>query len=181
MPYVSYSVPSLRSLHAYHSVYSARHDEACRRLLRFKDGCSTAFAQYRAEVARVVPDGCAVAVVPSHSQGLTESAVRRLARAVASEGGRTDATPCLWRTRTISKLSRGGDRRQEVHLESVVVRERHLIEGRRVVLLDDVTTSGGSFLACRDLLLNAGAQSVECLALAKTHSSRTPARTLAHA
>lgn len=42
-----------------------------------------------------------------------------------------------------------------------------LVTGRRVLLIDDVTTSGATIEACSDALLKAGAQSVYALTLAR--------------
>jgi ComF family protein len=45
------------------------------------------------------------------------------------------------------------------------VRKPERVHGRRVVVIDDVTTTGATATACRAALLEAGAASVECLAL----------------
>ncbi len=42
------------------------------------------------------------------------------------------------------------------------------VEGEDVLLLDDISTSGNSLLACRDILIANGARSVEMLALGRT-------------
>ena len=42
-----------------------------------------------------------------------------------------------------------------------------MIEGRNVLLLDNITTTGFSLYACRLLLLRAGAASVHIFALAR--------------
>ena len=41
------------------------------------------------------------------------------------------------------------------------------VENETVFLLDDVTTTGNSLLACRDILMAKGARAVEMLALGK--------------
>lgn len=43
------------------------------------------------------------------------------------------------------------------------------IAGRRFLLIDDITTSGSTMAVCADLLLQAGAKSVVCAALAGSH------------
>ena len=49
---------------------------------------------------------------------------------------------------------------------------RTSIAGRRVLLLDDITTSGSTLEICADLLMQAGAKSVVCAALAGSRSKK---------
>jgi predicted amidophosphoribosyltransferase len=53
-------------------------------------------------------------------------------------------------------------------LDSIKVVKPDLIKGRRVLLLDDVKTSGNSLIACKELLLKAGAKEVVMVALGRT-------------
>jgi predicted amidophosphoribosyltransferase len=80
----------------------------------------------------------------------------------------TDASGCLVRIKKIAKLAHGGDRSKNVHLESIEVRNPGLIKGRDVLLLDDVAKTGNSLEACAELLIKAGARSVECATIGKT-------------
>lgn len=111
----------------------------------------------------------AIAVVPSHSPATgPTSGVHILAKRLAQALGMMDASGCLVRHTEIEKLAGGGDRSIERHLESVKVENANLITGQKVLLLDDVTTSGNSLLACRRLLLEAGAAEVKMAALGRT-------------
>jgi predicted amidophosphoribosyltransferase len=74
----------------------------------------------------------------------------------------------LERTKRIAKLAHGGDRSEEVHLNSVAVADASLIKGKDVLLLDDVTKTGNSLRACEKILLAAGAESVTCVTMGKT-------------
>jgi ComF family protein len=57
-------------------------------------------------------------------------------------------------------------REREANVEAAfVVRKPERIRGRRVLVIDDVTTTGATARACATALLDAGAASVECLAL----------------
>ena len=83
-------------------------------------------------------------------------------------GGRIDGSGCLVRTKKIEKLAHGGDRSQDIHLESIVVKNVNLIKGKDILLLDDVTKTGNSLEACTLLLLEAGARSVQRATIGKT-------------
>ncbi len=80
----------------------------------------------------------------------------------------SNARRSLYRHTEVQKLSGGGARSLQIHLDSIRVSHRHLIQGRDVLLLDDIATTGFSLCACRLLLLKAGAASVRMFALAKT-------------
>jgi predicted amidophosphoribosyltransferase len=113
----------------------------------------------------------AIAVVPSHDPGAGISGIHQLAQALARQG-RIDATACLVRFKQIPKLATGGSRSVARHMSSIRVEYAEIIQGREVLLLDDVTTSGNSLVACRQLLLEAGATRVKYMALGRTTHSR---------
>jgi hypothetical protein len=60
---------------------------------------------------------------------------------------------------------RGNIRR---HLDTIKVVDSSLIRSQVVLLLDDIVTTGTSFMGCRKLLLDAEASEVVCLALGVT-------------
>lgn len=144
-------------------------DEYSKRILRLKARHEQAVASYHNIIEPLLGEGFSIAVVPSRKAAGTGSGIGDVARRLAGSG-RTDATPCLVRRTTIPKLACGGDRRVEVHLGSIGVAGAHLIRGREVLLLDDITSTGNSFRACRILLEQNGARLVKCLALARTVS-----------
>jgi predicted amidophosphoribosyltransferase len=74
----------------------------------------------------------------------------------------------LIRKKTIDKLAYGGSRDISVQLDSLGVNENMTIEGDVVLLVDDVTTSGASLEACKEILLNYGAKRVAMLALGQS-------------
>ena len=111
--------------------------------------------------------GIAVAVVPSHVAYAVDAPLRELARRLAAEAGRTDATDCLERHTTIRRILFGGPSTRALHRATVAVTRPELVQGRAVLLLDDVAKSGASLVACRELLLEAGASSVQAVALGR--------------
>jgi predicted amidophosphoribosyltransferase len=113
--------------------------------------------------------GIAIAYVPSHDPSNVNSGIRILAQRLAANKGRIDATSCLERHTFVAKKAHGGDRRIEVDLRSIHVKNKELLRNRNVLLLDDVTTSGNSLMACRQLLsLNSNALKIQCFAFGKT-------------
>jgi hypothetical protein len=108
-----------------------------------------------------------VAIVPAHDNRLA-TGIRRVAHSLLENNNYTDATECLDRFASLPKLSNGGKRGIKRHLRSIHVINQVLIVDKVVLLLDDVSTTGASFAACERLLLEAGAKSVLCLAIAKT-------------
>jgi hypoxanthine phosphoribosyltransferase len=109
-----------------------------------------------------------LAVIPSHHTGIDASGIRSLCKEISKRMKLVDATSCLIRHETIDKLSTGGDRNIERHLNSIKVVDKELIEGKKVLLFDDVTSTGNSLKACKELLESAGAKAVKCFALGKT-------------
>lgn len=106
--------------------------------------------------------------VPSHAQGHHLSSMEVIAERLAKCYGITNASSCLVRTSTINKLANGGCRNQSVHLNSIEVFNEELIKNKKVILLDDITTTGNSLLACKRLLMENGAESNVCIAMGKT-------------
>lgn len=110
-------------------------------------------------------------VVPPHHNEKDNSGIRILAQKVVDKMKLIDATSCLIRHKTIHRLSTGGNRSSETHLQSIKVVNQEVIKGKKLLLLDDVSTTGNSLNACQKLLESAGAKSVKCFVLGKTTRS----------
>jgi ComF family protein len=115
-----------------------------------------------------VPD--VVVPVPLHpsrlvARGFNQAAL--LAAPVARELGATLLPRALVRTRDTPQQATL-DRRER--LENVrrafSARDARAVQGKRVLLVDDVRTTGATLLACEDALRAAGAREVRCLVLA---------------
>ena len=109
-----------------------------------------------------------VATVPSHDPNKLTSGIRTLAAKLEAAVECKDIGPNLVRHTKIEKLANGGDRSVEVHLGSITINHPHLVEDGLILLIDDVMSTGNSLLACRKLLLEAGAAEVKCVALGRT-------------
>ena len=151
-------------------VRNSKFDNFSSIILDFKKGYAPVIEEFRKSVAKELGSDFPVCVVPSHMASVDNSMspTARLAKGLVKSNNLIDATNCILRVRSISKLSRGGNRDLAVHLNSVKVVNSDVIKGKTVLLLDDVMTTGNSLDACRQLLLRAGAKNVLCLALAKT-------------
>lgn len=99
-----------------------------------------------------------------------------LARRLSAISGVPCAPDLLRRTRaTGSQKGRSrADRRANLEGAFALARGRaHRIAGRRVLLIDDVFTTGATLSACAEALLAAGAAAVDALCLARVASDRT--------
>jgi len=138
------------------------------------DGFGDAFVMFeqiaRRGLSETCPDlwrSCAMAVVPSHDPDKKTSGISKLAQSLTDEG-RTDATTVLVRFKKVAKQAVGGTRDINHHIQSIQVDARALPKDRMIVVIDDVTTTGNSLLACRKLLIRAGIRNVLLCSLAKT-------------
>lgn len=55
-------------------------------------------------------------------------------------------------------------------IETIGIGEHFNPKGKKIIIFDDITTSGGTLLACKQVLKDAGAESVICCAIGKTES-----------
>lgn len=144
----------------------SNYPEHSGKILDLKDGKVAAATHFANLMAPSLGDDFAVAVVPGHDPAKVGAGLRALAAEIAKAGQqRIDGSGVLLRTKKIDKLAHGGDRNEQVHLDSVAVADPRTIAGRDILLLDDVTKTGHSLHACRTLLLQAGARSVVCAAI----------------
>ncbi len=115
----------------------------------------------------------ALAVVPTHLAYQAFWPIRTLAQQLAIHG-RVDATSCLVRHTTIRRITFGGPSTKTLHRQTIRAENLPLIEGRRVLLLDDIAKSGASLLACRELLYEAGAAVVQAMAVGRVIVGKMP-------
>lgn len=112
-----------------------------------------------------------VCIFPSSEKGKNSSGIKKIAKKICFLYSLVDGTDILVRTKNIPARRYGGSRDYNTQLNSLEVVNKEVIRSQRVLLLDDVTTSGNSFLAGRYLLNEAGASVVACLALGKTYDN----------
>ena len=149
-------------------------------VLRFKFSNAQHYAQPYGQllgmhILKTFPEGFdLVTWVPTGNKRIKKRGydhARLLAAAVATELG-VSATPLLHKIRQTppqSSLSTFEQRRKNV-ADAYAVTDAALLKGKRILLLDDVITSGASCAECSKELRKAGAKSVFCAAIAaKSH------------
>jgi ComF family protein len=155
-----------------------RYDPRSSRLiLGFKrggrlDGVSL-FARWMTQAGEeLLADADLILPVPLHrwrllTRGFNQSAV--LAQRIARLSGRTWAPSVLQRYRpTASQRGLGaGARRANITADAFRVRQPSRVAGARILLVDDVLTTGATLTACVAVLRRAGATHVDALVLAR--------------
>lgn len=120
------------------------------------------------QLENLISKNVTICVVPSHeASDKNQSGIAELARRLAKDG-RIDKVDFLLRNNTIAKLATGGERSVDVQLESLKTNPDLSIEGDVILLVDDVTTSGNSLRACKEILLRNGAKRVAMFALGQS-------------
>jgi len=147
---------------------SLNYDRHSGRILDFKAGHPDAIEHFASKIEPLLGTDFSICVVPSHDPAKAAGPLHALAAKLASTSGRVDASACLVRHTLIPKLAKGGNRDKSVHLGSIKVVSAQLVAGRNVLLVDDVSTSGGSIDACMELLGKSGAREVRALCLGQT-------------
>lgn len=110
-----------------------------------------------------------VSVVPSHTQGNVSPGLLEIIRNVSGDFNFKKTVNLLVRKETVAKAATGGPRNQQVHLNSIEITDESIVKGETIFLFDDITSTGSSLLACKQLLLDAGAARVAMIALGKTY------------
>lgn len=155
------------------------YDDASRDLLvAFKHGDRTdAAGAYGAWMARagheLVGDADIIAPVPLHRLRLlyrryNQSAL--LAKAIAAAAGLPFTPDLLARTRNTPSQGRMSVSEREENVRGAIAvrrRRRAAVAGKRVLLVDDVLTTGATAGACARALRRAGAQAVDVVTLAR--------------
>ncbi|PRY23032.1 ComF family protein [Aliiruegeria haliotis] len=156
----------------------AYRDNARRLVLRFKHGDRTEMAPALAEWLagagqEIIEPGMLVAPVPLHWRRLFSRRYNQaalLSEALARRMALPSCPDLLLRRRfTGSQGGKSHDQRFANIASAIVVNPRRmsLLSDARVLLVDDVMTSGATFAACAEAIVSAGAKEVRVLALAR--------------
>ncbi len=149
----------MRIKNPYFDVFSGK-------ILDLKEGKPEAVKYFYNLLNEEICDGVTICVVPSSDSTKTESGIGMLGEMLAVNG-RVDKVYYLKRTKSIDKLALGGNRDKDVHMKTISAVQDIDISGDIVLLMDDVTTTGNSLYACKEILLEQGAKTVKMFALGK--------------
>jgi len=108
-----------------------------------------------------------VVVVPSHEAGKVSAALTKIAHDVCAKYANGTYNQSLRRSTTVASAHKdNGDRSIANHMATISVVNN--VSGKVILLIDDVTTTGGSMSACYHLLNYAGASKILPIALLET-------------
>ena len=148
-------------------------------ILKFKHGdrgeAAVPYGRWMARVgAEILADADLLVPVPLHWTRLFARRYNQaalLAYAIGGHAGVAVVPDLLVRRKRTPKLGKlGPSARRRVIQGAIAIhpRQRHRAQGRRIVLIDDVHTTGATLSACVRALLAAGADHVDVLTLART-------------
>jgi len=161
-----------------------RYDEQARRiLLPFKYGDRVETARALAPLmaragAELLREADWLVPVPLHRRRLISRRYNQaalLARALARITGRKTLLDALQRTRPTKPLAVMSPTRRATELEGAIVirpTRRLAVQDARILLIDDVLTSGATARSCVQALLTAGAARVDVLAAARVRGQQ---------
>lgn len=119
-------------------------------------------------------NGFAIVTVPSSTVG-KESPFSAIIPDLVKSNHLIDASSCLVRIRSIKPAHEGGTRDIQTHLDSIRLDHPEMVQGKNVLLIDDIKTTGNSLRACEKILREQGkAKSVLKFTLGKTVYFKTP-------
>lgn len=151
-------------------------------ILQFKHGDrlehAGLFVRWLSRVGReLIAESDCIAPVPLHPSRLLKrryNQAAELARPLARRSGLAYLPDALVRTRQGGQAGRSasGRRREAAGAFAVPDGRRRQVEGRRVLLVDDVVTTGATADACAGALKRAGAKAVDVVVVARAPNPR---------
>ena len=174
------SLPNIFPLGFYHpkfnyyeNYYEDNEDfnEYSQKILDLKNSNYEAIKFFCKELDRIIDDEqVVITTVPSSDATCISSGIIDLSKKlIQSQQNLIYGTACIKRIKSIFKQSNSSEKRtKKRHKDSIEIQNKSLIKNQKVILLDDVLTTGNTVNACQELLLEAGAKEVKIIVLAKT-------------
>jgi hypothetical protein len=160
---------SISYLHDYLPKATTQSSIDSSRILEFKDGEDEAVNFYYENLKDIFQPDVLICCVPSSQTGSWGSGFPKLLSKLNGSFVPLETQfSLLKRTMTIQKKSLGGERSLDKELNTTEITDQDLMRDRRVVIIDDVSTTGTSLYAASLKLWNAGANCVAAVALSQT-------------
>ncbi len=136
------------------------------KILALKKGEANAIRYFFELIDKEINPDVSICVVPSSNPENKSSGIAKLGEMLA-KNGRKNKVYYLQRVKQIPKLADGGNRSRQTHYQSISTLDDMDVTSDIVLLMDDVTTTGNSLIACKDILIERGANTVEMFALGR--------------
>jgi hypothetical protein len=147
------------------------NDHNSERVLEMKRGNPTCIDYYANAIKGMLNEGALLCCAPSSSKDRWSPGLIQLVAKLEVMAGCAGETRLIRRTVDTEKRSTGGDRSIETNLNSIACSFPQSVTDRDVVVLDDIVTTGNTFLACAEILWRTGAGSISGIALGRTQNS----------
>ncbi len=162
----------IKNIYDYHPTTISRIDNPSHKgnsalIIQLKNKNMNAIQCLVANIIDQLPDVDIICTMPSSDAADKRNGIRLLAEIIAKKLAVEDGTECLYRTNS-RKKSCHGNRDINSHFATLDVKCKYKMKGKRVLLLDDITTSGYSLQAGSEMLEKSGASEVIKYALAAT-------------
>ena len=165
-------------LYDYYPTRFVEHRGISEKIIAFKNGNTDAI-DYFCRVMKDVLDErfkdnlsglgeYTVCIMPAHDRGKYSVGLRLLARFLVDAYGMTDGIELVQRIKTHDRNANGGDRSIAGQLQTLAIDDRYAVADKKILILDDVTTSGNSILAVKRLLTDRGNNWFVSIALGRT-------------
>lgn len=167
---------NIMPLYDYHPWNDGKNDKIDRithTLLNLKNGRTPPVNFFKKVIPKTfnpLMDGSEIlfCVVPSHKEGCVSDSLLKLVTEIKPVLGFSNSINLLERTSTVEKAATGGNRDLQHHFDSIALVDGVNLNGETVFLLDDISSTGNSLKACKEILIENGAGKVIMVSLGQT-------------
>lgn len=154
----------------YFPTYNQNHHECSysKNILALKSHQPQAIEYFTKLLKKVLPNSLSLCAVPGHDPGNPDTGLIKCLKEILRESAFDSEISNLYRKYRVPK-SAYGLKDKEKTLKSVGLRVPDNVKNKNIILVDDVVTTGNTMSSCRDILKNAGARKVFCMALSRTY------------